>query len=96
MYFTDVRRTTIANGGLVSFASPTGACGKDGAGKPFNCTFLFQPDGSLTPETGQRIGVAPNGSFLGGNGSNLREGQQLVLEPRQDRITANLLGHYEI
>ena len=96
IFLTDIRRATIANGGLVSFASPTGACGKDFAGHAFNCTYLFQPNGTLIPQTGQRLGLAPNGSFQGGNGDTLREGNQLVLQPRQDRITANVLGHYEI
>jgi len=97
IFMHDVRSTTIANGGLVSFKSTTGACGHDNnLGANFNCTFLFQPDGTLVPQTGTRVGIGPNGSFLGGNGTNLREGNQLVLQPRQDRYTANIVGHYEI
>ncbi len=96
VFLRDIRSTTIANGGLVSFASPTGACGRDAAGAKFNCTFIFQPDGTLVPQTGQRVGIGPNGSFLGGNGTNLREGNQLVLQPRQNRYSVNLVGHYEI
>jgi outer membrane receptor protein involved in Fe transport len=96
VFLRDVRSSTISNGGLVSFASPTGACGRASNGAAFNCVFQFQPDGTLVPQTGQRVGVAPNGSFLGGNGTNLREGHQLVLQPRQDRYTGNLVGHYEI
>lgn len=95
VFLRDVRYTSLANGGLVSFASPTGACGNDASGAAFNCTFLFNSDGTLVPQTGQRVGLAPNGSFLGGNGTNLREGKQLVLQPRQDRYNANLIGHYE-
>ena len=96
VFLRDVRSSTISNGGLVSFASPTGACGRASNGSAFNCVFQFQPDGTLVPQTGQRVGIAPNGSFLGGNGTNLREGHQLVLQPRQDRYTGNLVGHYEI
>ena len=97
IFMHDVRSTTIANGGLVTFKSPTGACGHDNnLGANFNCTFLFQPDGSLVPQTGTRVGIGPNGSFLGGNGTNLREGHQLVLQPRQDRYTGNIVAHYEI
>ena len=90
------RYATYANGGLVSFGSPTGACGRDNGGAAYNCTYLFQPDGSLTPQTGTRGGLAPNGFFVGGDGTNFREGKQLVLQPREDRYTANLVGHYEI
>lgn len=96
MFMRDIRSTTLANGGLVSFASPTGACGTDkNSGARFNCTYIFNPDGSLVPQTGTRVGVAPNGSFLGGNGSNFRGGQQLVLQPRQDRYLVDMIGHYE-
>ncbi|NIJ08801.1 outer membrane receptor protein involved in Fe transport [Sphingomonas vulcanisoli] len=94
-FLNDVRSATISNGGLVSFN--TGQCGRDGnTGAAFACKYVFQPDGSLVPETGTRVGVAPNGNFIGGNGSNLREGKLVVLQPRQDRLNANLLGHFEI
>jgi len=96
VFTRDYRYATYANGGIVSFKSPTGACGRDNLGSAYNCTFLFQPDGSLTPETGTRGGLAPNGFFVGGNGTNFREGRQLVLQPREDRYTANLVGHYEV
>jgi len=95
VFLRNTRYASLANGGLVSFASPTGACGLDATGQPFKCAFLFMPDGSLVPETGQRVGLAPNGNFIGGNGSTLREGKQMVLQPRQDRYNANLIGHYE-
>ena len=95
-FLHDIRSTTLANGGLVSFASPTGACGADNnSGAKFNCTYIFNRDGSLVPQTGTRVGIAPNGSFLGGNGSNFRGGQQLVLQPQQDRYVADLIGHYD-
>jgi len=96
VFLRNIRSATIANGGLLQFSSPTGACGRDASGVAFTCNYLFQPDGTLVPQTGTRVGIGPNGSFLGGNGSNLREGRQLVLQPRQNRYSVNLLGHYEI
>ncbi|MDB5705258.1 MAG: TonB-dependent receptor [Sphingomonas bacterium] len=96
LLLNDVRAATLANGGLFSVASPTGACGRDAAGAAFNCTYLFQPDGTLTPQTGTRVGIAPNGNFLGGNGSTGREGTILGILPRLDRYSANMLGHFEI
>ncbi len=95
-FYKDIRSATLALGGLVSFASPTGACGRDTSNAAFNCTFLFNRDGTLVPQTGQRIGIAPNGNFNGGNGSTNREGRIIVLQPREDRYTANIVGHYEL
>ena len=95
IFMRDIRSATFANGGMVSFAS--NGCGNDAnTGAAFNCTFLFNPDGTLVPQTGTRVGIGPNGSFIGGNGTNFREGAQLVLQPREDRYTANLVGHFEI
>jgi len=96
VFSRDIRSTTIANTGSLSFASPTGACGKAANGANYNCTFIFTDNGSLVPQTGQRVGLSPNGSFLGGNGTNFREGKQLVLQPRQDRYSGNVIGHFEI
>jgi len=117
VFSRDIRSTTIANTGSLSFASGrnffpippgsppgtlpvanpnAGICGRDAGGAPFNCTFIFTDDGGLVPQTGQRVGLGPNGSFLGGNGTNFREGKQLVLQPRQDRYSGNLIGHFEI
>jgi len=95
-YFTDIRSATIAPGGLVNIPNPGGACGRDPLGAAYNCTALFQTNGQLVPQTGERIGLAPNGSYSGGNGSTSREGRILALVPRQDRYTGNLLGHFEV
>lgn len=96
VFLRDLRSTTIALGGLYTVASPSGACGRDPLGAAYNCTYLFQPDGTLAPQTGTRVGLAPNGSFLGGNGYIGREGQLQALSPRLDRYSANVLGHFEI
>jgi outer membrane receptor protein involved in Fe transport len=97
VFLRDIRSATISNKTLAQFASPTGACGRDGnTGAPFRCVFQFQPDGSLVPQTGTRVGIAPNGSFLGGNGTNSREANITVLQPQQNRYNFNLIGHYEV
>ncbi len=95
-FFRDFRSSTISPGGQLGFASPSGACGRDGAGAAFNCNFLFQPDGTLVSQTGQRIGLAPNGNYVGGNGQTGREGQLLTLSPDLERISVNLLGKFEV
>lgn len=101
-FFRNIHSATIASGGVSTFASPTGACGADNAGRRFSCNYLFQPDGSLIQETGSRVGVGTNSnspsgsSFIGGNGDTGREGQLLQIQPALDRYSANLVGHFEI
>jgi outer membrane receptor protein involved in Fe transport len=96
-FYNDIRFATISNGGNILLAPTTGApCGRDAAGRAFSCSFLFQPDGSLVPQTGTRIGLAPNGNYDGGNGSNNRERNALAIFPRLDRTALNLFGHYTI
>jgi outer membrane receptor protein involved in Fe transport len=96
-FFSDVRSATTANGGLISIApranSGLAPCGRDANGAAFNCTFLFQPDGSLVPQSGTRIGISPNGSFDGGNGTSSRERNALGIFPKLDRTAVNLFGH---
>ncbi len=95
-FFNDIRSATIGLGGSVAvFQNPALApCGRAG-GSAFTCSFQFQPDGSLIEQTGSRIGIGPNGNFLGGNGTNSREGQLLALSPDLQRYSVNLIGHYE-
>lgn len=95
-FYNDIRSATISLGGLVAVGNGNGACGRGGNGRAFTCNYLFQPDGSLVSQTGERIGIGPNGSFLGGNGNNNREGRLLALSPDLKRYTVNLTGHYEI
>ena len=96
-FFRDIRSATISLGGQVgifqSNANPI--CGTAG-GSSFTCGYLFQPDGSLIAQTGTRVGLGPNGNFIGGNGTSSREGQLLTLSPQLDRYSANLIAHYEI
>jgi len=86
VFYNDIRSATYSNGGLF--------LGNNCGG--YYCSYHFNPDGSLTPVTGQRIGIKPYGSFIGGNGDNFRDGTQLGLLPKQDRYSANLIGHFEI
>lgn len=96
-FFRDVRSATLSTGGMVAvFPNPTLApCGR-GDGTAFTCAFQFQSDGSLVAQTGTRIGIGPNGSFNGGNGTNFRDGKELALSPDLTRYSANLIAHYEI
>ena len=48
---------------------------------PYSCSLIFQPDGTLVAQTGDRIGFGPNGNFNGGNGSNDREYELLGILP---------------
>ena len=98
-FFKDIRSTTISLGGQLGFRQAnvaTAPCGVDSVGNAFTCGFLFNPDGSLTAQTGTRVGLGPNGSFVGGNGYSGREGQLLALTPDLKRYSTNLVAHYEI
>lgn len=94
IFLHDIRSTTISLGGLINIANP-GGCGVGPNGTNYNCTYLFQPDGSLTRQTGVRVGLAPNGNFIGGNGYVGREGHLVALSPELNRYSVNALGHFE-
>lgn len=112
LFFRDIRSATLNEGGLLAFASPSGACGRDsqlqadGRGRPFTCNYLFNSDGTLSPETGTRVGLSsgssasptstPGGAFIGGNGSTRRAGTLVQIQPQLDRYSANLVGHFEL
>jgi outer membrane receptor protein involved in Fe transport len=100
LFFDDVRSATIANGGSVLIAAPMNGtlapCGRDKDGGIFSCSLFFGPDGSLAPQTGTRVGLAPNGNFNGGNGTTNREGKALAIIPDLKRVSANVFGHLTI
>jgi len=101
LYYNDVRTTSVANGGLVLFSNAMAPatvhpCGVDNTGARYSCPYIFQSDGSLVPQTGDRIGLAPNGSFQGGNGSNNRERDALGIFPKLDRVSVNVFGNLAI
>lgn len=98
-FYRDIRSATIGLGGQLAFRQPNGGsnpCGVDSVGSAFTCGFLFQPDGSLVAQTGQRVGLGPNGNFIGGNGTSSREGNLLVLSPDIKRYVFNVLAHFEV
>ena len=97
LFFRDIRSATLSLGGQVGIGQAAGnpRCGIAG-GSAFLCNYLFQPDGSLVPQTGTRVGLGPNGNYIGGNGTTSREGQLLTLSPQLDRYAINFLGRYEI
>ena len=104
----DVRSSTISAFGLVPISQQqsiapcgTGLGATNGGpstvgGTAFNCTYVFQPDGSLVGQTGTRAGTGPNPNYIGGNGPTTREGQQLSVFPENTRINLNLLAHYTV
>lgn len=99
LFFRDIRSSTIARGGRASIrqslTNPT--CGADAVGGVFTCGLLFEPGGALVPQTGDRVGVGPNGSYIGGNGyRNGRDTNLLVLSPDVERINVNLIGKFEV
>ncbi len=99
LYYRDIRSATIGLGGQVGvrYSNAAGApCGNDAVGSSFTCGFQFLPDGSLTPQTGLRVGLGPNGNYIGGNGTSSREGKLMALSPDLKRYVFNALGHFEI
>lgn len=101
-FFSNVLSGSYANSGIVRFGGFNGVrnsrlnCGFDSLGNGFNCPFIFQPDGTLAPVTGDRVGFGPTGSFIGGNGLNFSLAPPAQLSPQLDRVNVNVLGHFEI
>jgi len=87
-FFHDIRSGVYTNGGTFL----------DYFGGNYYTPMLFQPDGTLTPQTGQQIQSQTTSapSYIGGNGDTFRDGDQFVFRPRLDRFNANLIGHFEI
>ncbi|WP_121115244.1 TonB-dependent receptor domain-containing protein [Croceibacterium ferulae] len=106
-FFRDIRSASIHYLGLVPIPQAAGAAGcgtglgnSDGGpvntGTPYNCTYIFNPDGTLSPQTGSRFSTGPIGGIVGGNGQTGREGQVLSVLPSQERINVNLLAKFEV
>lgn len=96
IFLRDIRANGFTRTGAIRFGGNAGLnAGRDGVGGFFNVPFLFLPNGDLVPQTGIRVGLGPNGSFLGGNGENFRDGDQLQLTPDLTRYNVNIIGHYE-
>lgn len=88
IFFNDLRYGYYSDGGTVFGFDP--AVGL--------VPYLFQPDGSLVQQTGERVDDLsfPVPLFVGGNGDNFRSGKQSGLRPRLDRLSANLVAHFEV
>lgn len=105
VFLRDIRSTTIHFQGLTPINQRPGvaACGtgtlanngpSNNAGSPYNCTFIFNSDGSVSPQTGTRFGAGILGGILGGNGQTGREGRLVSVLPFLERYNFNLLAHY--
>ncbi len=102
IFLTDLRTATINVRGLVpiNYGTNTAQCGvgiSNGVinGTPYNCTYIFNADGSLAQQTGTRYGQGPNPTMVGGNGQTGREGLLFTAFPKQDLFNVNMLGRYE-
>lgn len=92
LFFNDIRSATYTDSGTVFSCCDTTSV----PGQTFLVPYIFQPDGTLAQQTGQRVGRGPFGSFIGGNGDNFRSGTQLGLSPKLDRYSANLIAHFNV
>jgi outer membrane receptor protein involved in Fe transport len=94
----DFRSATFNNTGNIRFGGNGGTLNCTSTTAPGNltCPFIFLPNGQLVPQTGTRIGIGPNGQFIGGNGEGFFEGHQIQITPQLDRYNINALGHFDI
>jgi len=91
-FYKDVRFPYFNNGGGILACCVTGASG----GNNFY-SYLFQPNGTLVPQTGTITGADYfNTRYIGGNGSTGREGKLLILQPVVNRYNFNALGHFDV
>ncbi|WP_341711094.1 TonB-dependent receptor domain-containing protein [Erythrobacter sp.] len=100
VFARDIRSATISRRGLVAFpqSAPRAECGGAAInGTPFNCSYIFEPDGTLVPQTfvGRR-GTSQFSAFLGGNGQTGREGVQSSILPELERYSFNILASFEV
>ncbi|HEY0131200.1 MAG TPA: TonB-dependent receptor plug domain-containing protein, partial [Allosphingosinicella sp.] len=96
IFVRDTRATTPVGGSVfIRQAAGTPGAGLDPTGAAYSLANIFNPDGSLSTQTGARIGLAPIGTFVGGNAPTGREGNLLALSPQLDRYSINVIGHFE-
>lgn len=88
------RHASFSTTGTIRFA--TNQCGLDPKGTPYLCPFIFQPDGTLVAQTGTRMGLGPNGAFVGGNGEGFFDKHQVQVMPQLDRYNVNIVAHFEV
>ncbi|MGB7408189.1 MAG: TonB-dependent receptor [Pontixanthobacter sp.] len=98
-FVRDLRTGTISRNGLVGFpqSEARDECGGSTLnGTPFNCNFVFLPNGQLVPQTfTARSSTSQFGGFIGGNGDTGNEGIQTSVFPLSERYVANLLASFE-
>ena len=89
-------RTTAATVGCGLGLAPTNGAPGTAGGTPYNCNYLFMPDGTFVQQTGARYTTGPLGGYLGGNGQTGREGDLLTVFPKVSRFNLNAVGHYTV
>jgi outer membrane receptor protein involved in Fe transport len=106
-FIRDIRSASIYFGGLVPINQRVGGpapCGvgtlannggPNSSGNPYNCTYLFQPNGRLIQQTGARYGAGIIGGIAGGNGQTGRENRTVSILPFLERYNVNMLAHYQ-
>ncbi|WP_338057607.1 TonB-dependent receptor domain-containing protein [Sphingomonas beigongshangi] len=93
--YNDVRSASYSETGVIRFGGNARYnAGIAPNGVAYYVPYQFTPDGNLVPLTGQRVGYGPNGSFIGGNGSNFRSNDEFQIQPKLDRVNVSLIGHY--
>lgn len=96
IFYNNIHSVSYSTTGIVRFGggnSPLN-CGTALNGVAYNCPYRFTTDGNLVPITGQRVGLGPTGSAIGGNGDTFRTGNLFQLQPQLDRVNLNLIAHY--
>ncbi|HEY0027927.1 MAG TPA: TonB-dependent receptor [Allosphingosinicella sp.] len=107
IFARDIRSASINRFGLIPITQrpSQGPCGvgigsTNGSPTPtgtaYNCTFVFDQAGGLSPQTGTRLGQGIIGTILGGNGQTGREDRLLSVLPYQERMNFNLLAHFTV
>jgi outer membrane receptor protein involved in Fe transport len=97
IFVRDTRATTPVGGSVFIRQAATAAnAGLDPTGAAYSLANIFGPDGSVQTQSGARIGLAPIGTFVGGNAPTGREGNLLALSPQLDRYSVNVIGHFEV
>lgn len=97
IFLRNIRSAGLSNTGIVRVGGNALLNGgRDPLGAFYNVPLQFNADGTLAPLTGVRVGLGPNGSFIGGNGENFRSDDQIQLSPKLDRYSANVIGHFDV
>lgn len=90
-----VNQRNIPGAGICGNATTANNGGPNNLGAAFNCTFIFNEEGRLVPQTGTRFGTGINPTIIGGNGQTGREGNTVSILPFTERYNFNLLSRYE-